>query len=173
MPCVYQHVLPFFSFFTQGYLAPEMLQRESYNKEVDVWALGVIVFVLLCGCLPFDDDSKKLNQAGAFQVRGPCAVLSHLVPFCSYRLRYLHEVVLVSRQCITHFIAMTFFSLVRSSARGGGRPEHAAFGVYVACSRRTGLMRARGSFANLSSLVHDVSMSQFLSLSLSLQSLAL
>lgn len=46
-----------------------MLQRESYNKEVDVWALGVIVFVLLCGCLPFDDDSKKLNQAGAFQVR--------------------------------------------------------------------------------------------------------
>lgn len=45
-----------------------MLQRESYNKEVDVWALGVIVFVLLCGCLPFDDDSKKLNQAGAFQV---------------------------------------------------------------------------------------------------------
>ena len=52
----------------QGYLAPEMLQRESYNKEVDVWALGVIVFVLLCGCLPFDDDSKKLNRAGAFQV---------------------------------------------------------------------------------------------------------
>lgn len=46
-----------------------MLQRESYNKEVDVWALGVIVFVLLCGCLPFDDDSKKLNRAGAFQVR--------------------------------------------------------------------------------------------------------
>eukprot|EP00752_Nemacystus_decipiens_P014646 g13043.t1 len=52
---------------TRGYLAPEMLQRESYNKEVDVWALGVIVFVLLCGCLPFDDDSKKLNQAGAFK----------------------------------------------------------------------------------------------------------
>lgn len=45
-----------------------MLQRESYNKEVDVWALGVIVFVLLCGCLPFDDDSKKLNRAGALQV---------------------------------------------------------------------------------------------------------
>ncbi|CAM9153271.1 unnamed protein product [Scytosiphon promiscuus] len=52
---------------TRGYLAPEMLQREAYNKEVDVWALGVIVFVLLCGCLPFDDDSKKLNRAGAFQ----------------------------------------------------------------------------------------------------------
>ncbi|CAN0381690.1 unnamed protein product [Pylaiella littoralis] len=52
---------------TRGYLAPEMLQRESYSKEVDVWALGVISFVLLCGCLPFDDDSAKLNRAGAFQ----------------------------------------------------------------------------------------------------------
>lgn len=52
----------------QGYLAPEMLQRESYDKAVDVWALGIIVFVLLCGCLPFDDDSKKLNRAGALQV---------------------------------------------------------------------------------------------------------
>lgn len=52
-----------------------MLQRESYNKEVDVWALGVIVFVLLCGCLPFDDDSKKLNRAGAFKVNESPALL--------------------------------------------------------------------------------------------------
>jgi serine/threonine protein kinase len=43
---------------TRGYLAPEMLQRLDYSKAVDTWALGVIVFVLLCGCLPFDDDSQ-------------------------------------------------------------------------------------------------------------------
>jgi serine/threonine protein kinase len=43
---------------TRGYLAPEMLQRRDYTKAVDTWALGVIVFVLLCGCLPFDDDSS-------------------------------------------------------------------------------------------------------------------
>jgi serine/threonine protein kinase len=42
---------------TRGYLAPEMLQRRDYTRAVDTWALGVIVFVLLCGCLPFDDDS--------------------------------------------------------------------------------------------------------------------
>lgn len=39
---------------TRGYLAPEMLQRSAYDKSIDVWALGIIVFVLLCGCLPFD-----------------------------------------------------------------------------------------------------------------------
>src|SRR5690606_1432069 len=50
---------------TRGYLAPEMLQRNSYDKAVDIWALGVIVFVLLCGCLPFDDDSSKITSDGA------------------------------------------------------------------------------------------------------------
>ena len=45
---------------TKGYLAPEMLLRHAYDKSVDIWALGVIVFVLLCGCLPFDDDSSRI-----------------------------------------------------------------------------------------------------------------
>eukprot|EP00567_Pseudictyota_dubia_P000699 CAMPEP_0197465104 /NCGR_PEP_ID=MMETSP1175-20131217/64368_1 /TAXON_ID=1003142 /ORGANISM="Triceratium dubium, Strain CCMP147" /LENGTH=541 /DNA_ID=CAMNT_0043001109 /DNA_START=865 /DNA_END=2490 /DNA_ORIENTATION=- len=45
---------------TRGYLAPEMLQRRDYSRSVDAWALGVIVFVLLCGCLPFDDDSAQV-----------------------------------------------------------------------------------------------------------------
>ena len=37
-----------------------MLQRRDYTRAVDTWALGVIVFVLLCGCLPFDDDSQTV-----------------------------------------------------------------------------------------------------------------
>lgn len=50
---------------TKGYLAPEMLQRNAYDKAVDIWALGVIVFVLLCGCLPFDDDSTRIATESA------------------------------------------------------------------------------------------------------------
>jgi serine/threonine protein kinase len=42
-----------------------MLQRSSYDKAVDIWALGVIVFVLLCGCLPFDDDSTRIPTESA------------------------------------------------------------------------------------------------------------
>lgn len=48
---------------TRGYLAPEMIQRMDYTKSVDAWALGVIIFVLLCGCLPFDDDCQSIPNS--------------------------------------------------------------------------------------------------------------
>lgn len=48
---------------TRGYLAPEMIQRRQYTKSVDAWALGVIIFVLLCGCLPFDDDCQTIPNS--------------------------------------------------------------------------------------------------------------
>ena len=50
---------------TKGYLAPEMLKRDAYDKSVDMWALGVIAFVLLCGCLPFDDDGSRIASESA------------------------------------------------------------------------------------------------------------
>ncbi len=50
---------------TKGYLAPEMLKRDAYDKSVDMWALGVIAFVLLCGCLPFDDDGSRISSDSA------------------------------------------------------------------------------------------------------------
>jgi serine/threonine protein kinase len=54
---------------TRGYLAPEMLQRRDYTRAVDSWALGVIVFVLLCGCLPFDDDSSTVPSDDLVQAK--------------------------------------------------------------------------------------------------------
>lgn len=54
---------------TRGYLAPEMLQRRQYSRAVDTWALGVIVFVLLCGCLPFDDDSSAITSDDAIRTK--------------------------------------------------------------------------------------------------------
>lgn len=47
---------------SKGYLAPELLQRNTYGMSVDVWAVGVIAFVLLCGCLPFNDDNKFIEN---------------------------------------------------------------------------------------------------------------
>ena len=44
---------------TLAYVAPEVLNQEGYNKEVDSWSAGIIIFLLLSGSLPFDSDSKQ------------------------------------------------------------------------------------------------------------------
>lgn len=40
-----------------NYAAPEIISGKSYGgQEVDVWSCGVILFAMICGNLPFDDD---------------------------------------------------------------------------------------------------------------------
>ena len=48
---------------TTAYAAPEMLAGKPYQgPEIDIWSLGVILFVLVCGYLPFDDDNEPAMQ---------------------------------------------------------------------------------------------------------------
>ncbi|KAL2176651.1 kinase-like domain-containing protein [Thermothelomyces heterothallicus CBS 202.75] len=42
---------------TPGYMAPEIFKKIGHGKPVDLWALGVITYFLLCGYTPFDRDS--------------------------------------------------------------------------------------------------------------------
>lgn len=59
---------------SEGYMAPEMIQGKLYGKAVDIWSLGVITYVLLCGYPPWNMTA----------VQRPIVVLGHYWPMEDY-----------------------------------------------------------------------------------------
>lgn len=56
---------------TPSYMAPEIFSKDGHGKPVDIWAIGVIAFFLLCGYTPFDRDTlaeeREAILAGEFK----------------------------------------------------------------------------------------------------------
>ena len=48
---------------TLSFVAPEVLQGKPYDKSVDLWSIGIITFLLLCGYMPFDDKHSEREIA--------------------------------------------------------------------------------------------------------------
>ena len=48
---------------TLSYVAPEVLIEKPYDQRVDLWSIGIITYLLLCGCLPFDDEHSEREIA--------------------------------------------------------------------------------------------------------------
>ncbi|KIH52513.1 hypothetical protein ANCDUO_17385, partial [Ancylostoma duodenale] len=47
---------------TPAYLAPEVLCNKGFNRSLDMWSVGVIVYVSLSGTFPFNEDEDILDQ---------------------------------------------------------------------------------------------------------------
>lgn len=68
---------------TIHYMAPEMVRCEKYSLAADCWSMGVILYILLCGNIPFDGhDDVAVQEAidrGHYILDGPVrSVLLHL-----------------------------------------------------------------------------------------------
>lgn len=47
---------------TPHFMAPEVVQRQSYGKPADIWSCGVLLYTLLSGTLPFMGTKERLFQ---------------------------------------------------------------------------------------------------------------
>jgi cGMP-dependent protein kinase len=52
----------FTSLGTPHYMAPELLQGQGYNHQIDFWSLGVMLYEFIYGCLPFGNGIRDVYR---------------------------------------------------------------------------------------------------------------
>ncbi|TPX37195.1 hypothetical protein SmJEL517_g00811 [Synchytrium microbalum] len=105
---------------TIGYTAPEILQDQQYHFEVDIWALGCVMYTVLCGFLPFSDgDSGRLtDKITRCEYTFIQPFWEHVSPQAKDLISQCLKVPSSARPTIDQFMAHPWFSI--DAARTGG-----------------------------------------------------
>jgi serine/threonine protein kinase len=63
-----------------GVVAPEVLRNKGYNRSLDMWSVGVIIYVSLSGTFPFNEDediNDQIQNAAFMYPPNPWKTVSH------------------------------------------------------------------------------------------------
>ena len=52
---------------TTEYMSPELIEHRGYNKEIDVWSLGILLYEMIHGYSPFRPNKPKFNEKDVFE----------------------------------------------------------------------------------------------------------
>ncbi|XP_071658176.1 maternal embryonic leucine zipper kinase isoform X4 [Patagioenas fasciata] len=86
-----------------AYAAPELIQGKAYiGSEADIWSMGVLLYALLCGFLPFDDD----NVMAVYRkiMRGKYSIPKWLSPSSTLLLNQMLQVDPKKRITVKHLL---------------------------------------------------------------------
>ncbi|XP_075344820.1 maternal embryonic leucine zipper kinase isoform X6 [Mycteria americana] len=86
-----------------AYAAPELIQGKAYiGSEADIWSMGVLLYALLCGFLPFDDD----NVVAVYRkiMRGKYSIPKWLSPSSALLLNQMLQVDPKKRITVKHLL---------------------------------------------------------------------
>uniref|UniRef100_A0A8C3LDW9 Maternal embryonic leucine zipper kinase n=1 Tax=Chrysolophus pictus TaxID=9089 RepID=A0A8C3LDW9_CHRPC len=87
-----------------AYAAPELIQGKAYiGSEADIWSMGVLLYALLCGFLPFDDDNVMALYRRI--TRGKYTVPKWLSPSSTLLLNQLLQVDPKKRITVKHLLS--------------------------------------------------------------------
>ncbi|XP_069631886.1 maternal embryonic leucine zipper kinase isoform X2 [Haliaeetus albicilla] len=83
-----------------AYAAPELIQGKAYiGSEADIWSMGVLLYALLCGFLPFDDDNVMVIYKKI--MRGKYSIPKWLSPGSTLLLNQMLQLGHIDEDCVT------------------------------------------------------------------------
>lgn len=96
---------------TVGYTAPEIVKDERYSKSVDMWALGCVLYTVLCGFPPFYDESIQVLTdkvaKGQYTFLSPWwDDISHSCLFSRFIKKIQLTLFLVAKELISHLLCV-------------------------------------------------------------------
>lgn len=126
---------------TPAYLAPEVLRNKGYNRSLDMWSVGVIIYVSLSGTFPFNEDEDIHDQIQNAAFMYPPNPWKEISP----EGNSLHSKIIVVKALLFQLLIITFLSahcavpfgvkghIVRGGLRseGSGNQKYLLMNVHV------------------------------------------